>query len=127
MSDGLGVAELTAGLRELGLAPGDDVLVHSSLSSLGRVDGGAQTVCEALVRAVSPGGTVCCPTITGSRRYSKSIPPRFSVDDPCWSGAVPEAMRHRADAVRSLHPTHSVACVGPRAAELTCGHERSGK
>ena len=125
MGSPLGVADLVAGFRALGVRPGDDLLVHSSLSSLGFVEGGASAVCEALVRAVSPGGTVCCPTITGSRSYSPSNPPRFSPEDPCWTGAIPEAMRHRPDAVRSLHPTHSVACVGPRARELTAGHELS--
>jgi len=123
MSDGLTVDELARALGALGLGPGDDVLVHSSLSSLGRVDGGAATVCEALVRAVSPGGTVCAPTLTGSRVYSAKNPPRFTPDDECYTGAIPEAMRARPDAIRSLHPTHSVACVGPRAAELARDHE----
>ena len=125
MPDGLTVDDLVAAFRELGLRPGDDVLVHGSLSSLGHVEGGAGAVCEALVRAVSPGGTACCPTITGHRRYSRANPPRFSPEDGCWTGAIPEAMRKRPDAIRSLHPTHSVACVGPRARDLAAGHERS--
>jgi len=123
MPDGLTVDDLTRALRELGLRAGDDVLVHSSLSSLGHVDGGAAAACEGLVRAVSPGGTVCVPTLTGSRKYSAENPPRFSASDPCYTGAIPEAMRARPGAVRSLHPTHSVACVGPRAQELAVGHE----
>lgn len=125
MPEPLGLEELVAGLRELGLAAGVDLLVHSSLRSLGRVEGGAGTVCEALVRAVSPGGTVCVPTLTGRRELTAANPPRFTPDDRCWTGAIPEAMRHRTEALRSLHPTHSVACVGPRAAELVRDHELS--
>jgi len=123
MPDGLTVEDLAGELGELGLRAGDDVLVHSSLSSLGHVDGGAPAACEALVRAVSPGGTVCVPTLTGSRKYTANNPPRFSPSDPCYTGAIPEAMRARPGAVRSLHPTHSVTCVGPRAEELALGHE----
>ena len=33
-------------LNELGILPGDIVLVHSSLSALGFVEGGAQTVID---------------------------------------------------------------------------------
>ncbi len=125
MADSATAAVIVDGLRALGLEPGDDVLVHSSLSSLGQVEGGAETVCDALIETVGPAGTVCAPTITGSREYSKNNPPRFSPDDPCWTGAIPEALRARPGALRSLHPTHSVACIGPRAKELCLGHEFS--
>jgi aminoglycoside 3-N-acetyltransferase len=37
-------------LRRAGLTPGDAVIVHSSLSSLGHVDGGAATVVRALLQ-----------------------------------------------------------------------------
>lgn len=117
--------EIVRDLARLGIGPGQDVLVHSSLSSLGRVENGARTVVEALVAAVSPGGTVCVPTITGSAKYSRLNPPRFAPSDPCWTGAIPEAFRRASGAVRSLHPTHSVACIGPRARELVLGHEHS--
>ena len=35
-------------LKDLGLKEGDTVIVHSSLSSLGYVEGGADTVIDAL-------------------------------------------------------------------------------
>ena len=57
---------LSAGLRSLGLEPGTVVLVHSSLSRLGNVRGGADTVVDVLLDAVSPGGTVLFPALTGS-------------------------------------------------------------
>ena len=40
---------IVSGLRALGLAPGNHVLVHSALSALGRVEGGAETVIDALL------------------------------------------------------------------------------
>ena len=39
--------DIVAGLRDLGLAAGAGVVVHSSLKSFGRVAGGAQTGVEA--------------------------------------------------------------------------------
>ncbi len=37
-----------------------------------------------------------------------------------------EALRHRPEAVRSLHPSHPYAAIGPRAKELTDGNLEVG-
>lgn len=49
------------GLRRLGLARGDAVEVHSSLSSLGWVEGGAATVVDALLDVVGEDGALVMP------------------------------------------------------------------
>jgi aminoglycoside 3-N-acetyltransferase len=99
------------------------VLVHSSLRSLGWVEGGAPTVIDALLETVSPGGTVVVPTLTGTIQDGPEHPPVF---DPgttrCWTGTIPTFRRLPA-ARRSRHPTHSVAAVGPATAWLIAGHE----
>ncbi|HEY62939.1 MAG TPA: AAC(3) family N-acetyltransferase [Caldilineae bacterium] len=127
MGEGLTAAEITADLRALGLRPGDDVLVHSSLSSLGWVEGGAETVIDALLAAVLPSGTVLMPALTGSPDDGPDRPPRMDVrHTPCasWIGRIPEAFRRRPEVRRSLHPTHSVTAIGERAQWYTTGHER---
>jgi aminoglycoside 3-N-acetyltransferase len=117
-------ADIVRGLRELGVQPGTILLVHSSLSSLGYVEGGADAVIDALLTAVGPQGTVLVPTLTGSEALNADNPPHFDpVATPCWTGRIPETMRQRPDALRSRHPTHSVAAIGARAAELVAGHE----
>lgn len=117
---------LARDLRELGLGDGDVVLVHSSLSGLGWVEGGAGTVIDALLSAVGEGGTVLFPTLTGSAKDGPEAPPHIDLrDTPCWTGAIPEASRHHSGAIRSIHPTHSVTAIGARAEELTRGHEQS--
>jgi len=86
------------------------VLVHSSLSSLGCVEGGADAVIDALLDVLGPGGTLVVPTLTGTESLSAENPPRYDPDaTPCWTGRVPETLRRRPGAMRSLHPTHSVA------------------
>ena len=52
-------------LRELGVRPGETLLVHSSLSSLGWVYGGAVAVVQGLLDALGPEGTLVVPTQTG--------------------------------------------------------------
>ncbi|MCX6463126.1 MAG: AAC(3) family N-acetyltransferase, partial [Pseudonocardiales bacterium] len=51
-------ADLHADLERLGLRPGDDVLAHAAVSRVGRLLGGPDTLIDALLDAVSPGGTV---------------------------------------------------------------------
>ncbi|MCD6289200.1 MAG: AAC(3) family N-acetyltransferase [Anaerolineae bacterium] len=123
---GLTASDIAKDLRALGLKPGDDVLVHSSLSSLGWVEGGAETVIDALLAAVSPGGTVLMPALTGSPDDGPENPPRVDVrSTPCaeWIGRIPETFRRRPEVIRSLHPTHSVTAIGARARWYTTGHE----
>ena len=55
-------SEIQQSLKDLGLGPGDHVLVHSSLSSLGPVEGGAVTVVDAFLDVLSPEGTLVVPT-----------------------------------------------------------------
>jgi aminoglycoside 3-N-acetyltransferase len=45
---------LRSGLESLGINSGDAVMLHSSLKSIGFVDGGPRTMLEALIEAVGP-------------------------------------------------------------------------
>ena len=99
------------------MSPGDLLIVHSSLSSFGHVAGGADAVARTLLDAVSPDGTVFVPTYTYARvQFDPGTSPSFD-------GAITEAVRRMPGAVRSKHPTHSMAGVGPAAAEVLAGHE----
>ncbi len=111
-------AEIAAGLRELGLDKGDRVLVHSSLVALGDVEGGADAVIDALLDAVGEDGLVVVPTFACAPPFDrrKSATPLGAVADTLW---------RRPNAVRSLHPTHSVAAIGRGADELIRDHEKA--
>jgi aminoglycoside 3-N-acetyltransferase len=109
--------ELVAGLRALGIGAGHLLQVHSSLSALGYVEGGAEAVVDALLEAVAPGGTVMVPT------FNHGTVEVFDVaTTPSINGAITEALRKRPEARRSVHPTHPYAAIGPLAEGLTEGH-----
>ena len=99
--------------RKMGIEAGCHLMVHSSLSSIGHVSGGAVTVAEALLEVVGPDGVLMVPTFThsGTEYYD----PRLS---PSKNGAITESVRHRPEAVRSLHCTHAVTVIGPSADQL---------
>ena len=50
--------ELIDQLHSIGVNEGDSLLVHSSLSKIGYVEGGAQTVVEALLETVGKNGNL---------------------------------------------------------------------
>jgi aminoglycoside 3-N-acetyltransferase len=134
--------DIEAGLRELGLGQESDVVVHGSLRSFGRVDGGARTVVDGLVsgcRTVvmmagswnrtgvpAPPGLIRPNNafynaedwaefdrlIAAATPYTTDLP----VDD--WLGVLSETLRVTPGSVRGQHPTISFVGVGDRAAEL---------
>lgn len=115
------VVEIAAALNALGVRPGGSLLVHSSMRALGRVPGGAETVVRGLLAAVGDGGTLLMPSLTYERVRSDS--PVFDVrGTPSNVGLIPEYFRLRARTLRSVHPTHSVCAVGPRAGDVLAAH-----
>ena len=106
----------TAGVRQGGI-----LLVHSSLSSLGQVPGGPETVMRGLIDALGPQGTLLLPAL--SYESVGAAYPLFDVlRTPSCVGAIPEYFRTRPGTVRSVHPTHSVCGIGPQAASILGDH-----
>jgi aminoglycoside 3-N-acetyltransferase len=114
--------QITQAFREIGLKEGDTVLVHSALRTLGPVEGGADGVTDALLAAVGATGTVAVPTHTWSTVHN-SQPVFHQTLSPSIVGTLTNVFRQRPEAVRGLHPTHSVAVIGPRAVEFVSNHE----
>ena len=119
--DLVGRARLTRDLRALGVRPGMNLMVHAALSKIGVVEGGAETVLDALREAVGPRGTLLFPSFNHGR--ARVFNP---LTTPTANGAIPEAVWRRPDAVRSFHPTHALAAIGPRARVWLDGHLEAG-
>ena len=114
--------DIARDLRRLGVREGDVLMVHSSLSSMGHVPGGPETVVQGLLEALGNSGTLLMPALSYEHVTSKH--PVFDVRrTPSNVGAIPEHFRNRAGTRRSLHPTHSVCGVGVLANNLLRDHE----
>jgi aminoglycoside 3-N-acetyltransferase len=117
--------ELRAALRDLEIAPGDTVLVHSGISHLGKIIGGPRAVFEAIQAAVGDRGHVLYPVFPfDSLMYTYlASQPTFDVRTaPTRMGAVTAYAQKVAGGRRSVHPTHSVLGFGPNAGEFVDAH-----
>ncbi len=110
--------QIASDLRALGLSSGDVVFLHSSLASLGLVEGGSKTVVEAFLRVLGRKGTLAVPVFTFFHGAEEN--PVFDpANDRSEMGAITEHVRLLAGARRSRHLTHSVAAIGKHAQDIT--------
>ena len=107
-------------IYELGIAPGDVVLMHSSFKALG-TDKTPEGFLLELIDALSDEGTLLLPALTYESVTLEN--PFFSILDslPCV-GILPKTFMKMDGVIRSMHPTHSVCAFGANAKELTCEH-----
>lgn len=113
--------QLANDLKRLGLRTGMDVMVHSSLSSIGHVDGGSHTIIDALISVLGRTGTLMMPSF--NHRAADVYNPKTS---RTTNGAIPDAFWRRCGVIRSNHPTHAVAAHGPKADAFCRDHVELG-
>lgn len=109
-------------LKRLGIAPGDTVLVHTSLKALQAPGLRAEEVIEALMTLLTPRGTLLVPALTFSNVTREN--PVFDIrQSPSCIGVLPEVFRTKYATHRSMHPTHSVCAWGRYAYSVTAWHK----
>lgn len=127
-------------LRALGVREGMLLMVHTSLSKLGWVIGGAHTVIAALREVVGESGTIVMPGfsrhITEPSYWQKPpVPEEWwqtirdeapAYDErtvmPHGMGVVPLCFQLHEGVKRSAHPSSGWLAQGPLAKELTADH-----
>ncbi len=98
--------KISDALRQMGLKNGDKVLLHSSLLSLGKVEGGPNAVIDAFLDVLGKEGTLMLP-IFGAL------------------GVLTEVFKARKEAVHSPCPVGTVAAIGADAEALCRDHWRA--
>ncbi|GAA5416421.1 SPbeta prophage-derived aminoglycoside N(3')-acetyltransferase-like protein YokD [Paraliobacillus ryukyuensis] len=121
---------ITNDLKALGVEAGMQVIVHSSLSSLGWVSGGPIAVIQALMEVVTEEGTIVMPTqsadLSDPSEWGNPAVPEAWWDairntmpayDPAYTptfqmGRIVETFRSYPGVKRSSHPNFSFAAWG---------------
>ena len=112
-------------LKEIGLKSGEVVMLHSSLSKMGYVEGGAQTVIDSILKVIGDEGTLVMPAFPaiGFNYDYLMTDPVFDISNtPSKMGVITEVFRKMKQVKRSLHPTDSVCALGKQADYLTKDH-----
>lgn len=134
------IETLAADLRRCGLAAGQSVIVHTAMSKIGWIAGGAQAVIQALLNVLGPEGTLMMPTHTTNNtdpamwqfppvpeHWVPIIREQTPAYDPAITptremGAVAELFRTWPGVIRSSHPITSFAALGRHAGFLINDH-----
>jgi aminoglycoside 3-N-acetyltransferase len=110
------------------ISAGDILMVHSSLSSIGKVIGGPEAVCRALQKVLTESGTLMMPSYYQKVPALKMIKNGTLIDlrtAESSVGKLTETFRNLPGVIRSSHPFSSVCAWGRDAAEITGGHSDS--
>lgn len=122
---GLTKDDLKQSLLNAGIQPGDHLMVHASLSKMGFIEGGAETVVKVLKETVGEEGMILMPTSPIARLQLDYVSdnPLFDVlNTPSAMGNISEVFRTSDGVVRSYHPTEPVAAWGAKAYEYIKDH-----
>jgi aminoglycoside 3-N-acetyltransferase len=116
--------QIEAALQSLGHFRNDLLLVHSSLSACGFIEGGPATVIESLRNWIGDGTALVMPTHTWSYPDVNGIAPVYdSRETSSLVGAITNHFWRQPGVMRSLHPSHSLAYNGSKGAAFCDGHE----
>lgn len=135
--------ELHRDLSAAGVRPGMNLMVHISLSSIGWVVGGAETLIRVLIDLVGPDGHLMMPAQTW-KNLDPSTGVHWDVPEAHWDlvrqqwpafdplitpvigmGVCAEMFRTWPGTVRSNHPARSFSVRGPKAAWVAADHNLS--
>ncbi len=116
--------QLINDLKTMGIAPGDTVLVHSSMSKIGYLEAGPKTVVDALMQAIGGGNLLMpsSPNASLQKEYIETLEAFDLLNSPSRLGAITEYFRTMEGVQRSFHPTEPVCAMGPDAEYLVGSH-----
>ena len=104
-------------LSKMNIPKNSVVLMHSSLRMIGKVEGGAKTILDAMIEHfTADGGLFCVPTHTWSN-LGKEITLDMSDPRTCL-GAFSDFAAADPRGIRSQNPTHSMMVFGDRTRAL---------
>lgn len=133
--------DLVEEFKKIGVEEGQTMSVHISMSKIGWIVGGAETLISALLHVVGTTGTVMMPSQTW-KNLDPSTGVHWEQPEEWWPliranwpaydpevtpaigmGSTAEMFRKWPGAKRSSHPARSFAAVGPHAEYLVRNHE----
>ena len=107
-------------LADLGLKPGDTVLVHASMKAMNTART-PEEIIEDIQQVLGGEGTLLFPALTYDNVNREQPVFDSEITEPCV-GLLASTFWKLPGVERSMHPTHSVCARGRLAHTLTVGH-----
>lgn len=114
-------SSLKADLITLGIKPGDLLHLKVSMKAVGKIQGGANALIEAILDVIGPTGTIVCDSFVETQyKFLRFVQKRVSTENTSsYAGAFVNAMLHYPGVYRSSHPVQSFCAIGHLAKSLT--------
>jgi aminoglycoside 3-N-acetyltransferase len=132
--------DIEEALSSAGVRQGETLMLHASLSRIGWIVGGVQTLIDSILSRLGPRGLLAMPAHSNDlsdpanwenppvpetwvRVIRDHMPPYDPGRSPALRlGMAAEYFRSLPGVVRSAHPHYSLAALGPEAEDLTANH-----
>jgi len=110
------IEDMKQHLIALGVSKGDNLLVHSSLFSFGRISFNLNELIDLFIDLIGPNGTLFVPTYTFQITENDIYDPLKTHSEGL--GVFSEAVRKHEKMVRSFCPIHNHCAIGKQANNL---------
>lgn len=113
-------------IKRLGVLPGDMLYLKVSMRSMGKIQGGAKTLIDALLHVLGEEGTIVTSSfvkvypIRYLQRHKNQISDHHTLS---YAGAVANEIKTYPQAKISLHPVQKFVAIGSKAEALLRDHD----
>ena len=120
------VNDIVRDLNNIGIKRGSIVNVKASMKSIGRMENGANTLIDALIKVVGSEGLIVTDSFISaydkrSKEYEEKISKQGS---PSYAGVLANVMINRKDSYRSHHPIQKFCMIGREAESIALHHTK---
>ena len=127
-STAINTDDLLESLRCVNIKQGDSLYIHSSMSKVGNLEYGANTVIEALIQCVGKQGTIGVPCHLSPESIKEKNNNKDLLDlrlEPPHTGIIAKTIKDRKGSYCSSHPYASSCFLGKNARWITTGHDEN--
>ncbi len=122
------VDQILGALSEMGVKKGDSILIHSGISNIGKIEGGAIGLLDGLKKTIGDDGALLLPSFRFDGTMKSFLDNNQIVDLDSTTikmGALSVRAKNDHGFEESVHPTHPVLAYGRCGLELISKHKFS--
>lgn len=116
--------ELVKAIKSGGIGEGDKLNLKVSLKSIGKINGGANTLIEAFLSVIGENGTIISDAFVATQFKNSKDKRIVDQGTPSYAGGLANAMINYPNSFRSRHPIQKFVAIGKDAKKLMENHTK---